>query len=124
MTSAGRLLLLPWLALGLVAAWPAWTPAQTAAPEGCAACHLETGDERLAAPVKSYAQDIHRAKGFGCVACHGETGVGIGDLTLAKRNLPTDSLLEAWIRNPPSPPNTLRKPPHLVSISTPPSEER
>ena len=79
MTSAGRLLLLPWLALGLVAAWPAWTPAQTAAPEGCAACHLETGDERLAAPVKSYAQDIHRAKGFGCVACHGgdskETGM-------------------------------------------------
>lgn len=39
---------------------------------------------------------------YGCVACHGETGVGVGDLTLAKRNLPTDSLLQAWIRNPPS----------------------
>lgn len=39
---------------------------------------------------------------YGCVACHGETGVGIGDITLAKKNLPTDSLLQAWIRNPPS----------------------
>jgi mono/diheme cytochrome c family protein len=37
---------------------------------------------------------------YGCAACHGETGVGIGDLTLAAKNLPTDSLLHAWIRNP------------------------
>jgi Cytochrome c3 len=41
------------------------------AADTCAACHLETGDDRLATPVKSYTQDIHRAKGFGCVACHG-----------------------------------------------------
>jgi mono/diheme cytochrome c family protein len=39
---------------------------------------------------------------YGCSACHGETGVGVGDVTLAKRNFPTDSLLQAWIRNPPS----------------------
>lgn len=42
--------------------------------EGCPACHLETGDERLAKPVRAYADDIHRAKGFGCVACHGGDG--------------------------------------------------
>jgi mono/diheme cytochrome c family protein len=41
-------------------------------------------------------------KKYGCIACHGETGVGVGDLTLAKRDFPTDSLLQAWIRNPPS----------------------
>ncbi len=47
-------------------------PTPPAAPkEGCPACHLETGDERLAKPVRAYADDIHRAKGFGCVACHG-----------------------------------------------------
>ena len=39
---------------------------------------------------------------YGCVACHTETGVGVGDLTLAKRDFPTDSLLQAWIRNPAS----------------------
>ena len=42
--------------------------------EGCPACHLETGDDRLAKPVRAYADDIHRAKGFGCVACHGGDG--------------------------------------------------
>jgi predicted outer membrane protein len=79
MTRAGRLVLLAWLALGVIAAWPGKTPAQPAATaEGCAACHLETGDDRLAAPVKSYAQDIHRAKGFGCVACHGGDSKGTG----------------------------------------------
>jgi predicted outer membrane protein len=80
MIRGGRLLLLAWLVLGVIAAGPGKTPAQPAATaEGCAACHLETGDDRLAAPVKSYAQDIHRTKGFGCVACHGgdskETGM-------------------------------------------------
>lgn len=54
--------------------------AQGSAPaqEGCAACHLETGDERLAKPVTAYANDIHRAKGFGCVACHGGDGKETG----------------------------------------------
>jgi hypothetical protein len=48
------------------------------AQEGCVACHLEIGDERLAKPVKAYADDIHRAKGFGCVACHGGDGKEAG----------------------------------------------
>lgn len=47
--------------------------------ESCVACHLESGDERLMAPVKAFAKDIHAAKGFGCTACHGgdpkETGM-------------------------------------------------
>jgi predicted CXXCH cytochrome family protein len=47
--------------------------------ESCVGCHLEVGDERLAAPVKAFAKDIHAAKGFGCTACHGgdpkETGM-------------------------------------------------
>lgn len=64
-------------ALGLLglAAWglgPGTPPASAqAAKEGCVTCHLETGDERLAKPVKDFAEDIHAAKGFGCVACHG-----------------------------------------------------
>jgi hypothetical protein len=50
-----------------------WFGAATAQPakDGCAACHLETGDDRLAGPAKAFADDIHKAKGFGCVACHG-----------------------------------------------------
>jgi len=48
------------------------SPAQAApAPDKCAACHLDTGDERLAQPAKDFREDIHAAKGFGCVACHG-----------------------------------------------------
>jgi mono/diheme cytochrome c family protein len=39
---------------------------------------------------------------YGCIACHGETGVGVGDLTLAKRDFPADSSLGMWIRNPSS----------------------
>ena len=61
-------------ALGLLLALLAWAPAalaQGSAPDRCAACHLETGDERLERPAKEFAVDIHRAKGFGCVACHG-----------------------------------------------------
>lgn len=47
-------------------------PAQAASPpDKCAACHLDTGDERLAQPAKDFREDIHAAKGFGCVACHG-----------------------------------------------------
>jgi len=52
-----------------VVLWPSQAGAQAA--DACAACHLETGDERLAAPVKSFGADIHKAKGFGCVDCHG-----------------------------------------------------
>ncbi len=50
--------------------WPAPAAAQPA-KDNCAACHLETGDERLAAPAKAFDDDIHKAKGFGCVDCHG-----------------------------------------------------
>lgn len=50
-----------------------------AGKDNCAACHLETGDERLAGPAKAFEDDVHKAKGFGCVACHGgdtrETGM-------------------------------------------------
>lgn len=49
--------------------WP--SPAGAQAVDGCAACHLETGDERLAAPARNFDGDIHKAKGFGCVDCHG-----------------------------------------------------
>jgi hypothetical protein len=53
-----------------LAAWPGTAVAQ-APKEGCVACHLETGDERLMAPAKAFDADIHKTKGFGCVACHG-----------------------------------------------------
>jgi hypothetical protein len=49
--------------------WPSHAGAQAA--DACAACHLETGDERLAAPARNFDGDIHKAKGFGCVDCHG-----------------------------------------------------
>ncbi len=39
---------------------------------------------------------------YGCTACHGETGMGLGDVTLAKRDFPADSSLRLWIQNPPS----------------------
>jgi hypothetical protein len=52
-----------------VALWP--FPVEAQAADACAACHLETGDERLAAPARSFDGDIHKAKGFGCVDCHG-----------------------------------------------------
>jgi hypothetical protein len=74
---------------GTASAAPAPSPAPSAAQrtpssvaaaptEGCPACHLETGDERLAKPVRAYTDDIHRAKGFGCVACHGGDGTETG----------------------------------------------
>jgi hypothetical protein len=69
---AGRLVGLGLLGLALVAVVGNPRPAEAQAPtEGCAACHREIGDERLARPVKDFADDIHAAKGFGCVACHG-----------------------------------------------------
>jgi hypothetical protein len=60
-------------ALVIAAALLVW--AAPAAAQGgkdtCAACHLQTGDERLAGPAKAFDEDIHKAKGFGCVDCHG-----------------------------------------------------
>ena len=52
-----------------VVLWPSHAGAQGV--DACAACHLETGDERLAAPARNFNADIHKAKGFGCVDCHG-----------------------------------------------------
>ncbi len=70
---------LGWLVLLAFLAWPLSLAAQQKA-EGCSACHLATGDDRLATPAKNYSQDVHAAKGFGCVACHG------GDATEAGMN--------------------------------------
>ena len=63
----GSLLMLGFLAM---VAWPMPAEAQ-APPEGCVACHLEIGDDRLVTPAKEFQEDIHAAKGFGCTACHG-----------------------------------------------------
>jgi hypothetical protein len=68
------------LAGALLLAMVVWPfPAGAQAADACAACHRDTGDERLAAPARSYDADIHKAKGFGCVDCHGgdsrETGM-------------------------------------------------
>jgi len=52
----------------------AWSvPAAAAQPpvDGCVACHLEIGDERLSTPAKEFRDSVHAAKGFGCVSCHG-----------------------------------------------------
>jgi hypothetical protein len=59
--------------LAVAVALLGWVTPVAAQPakDNCATCHLETGDDRLAAPVKAFADDIHKAKGFGCVACHG-----------------------------------------------------
>jgi hypothetical protein len=70
MTVGSRVVLM--FLLSAVAAWTAPAVAQSKPqPEGCAACHLETGDDRLVKPAKAYPGDVHSAKGFGCVACHG-----------------------------------------------------
>lgn len=48
------------------------SPAAAQAPEeSCVTCHGAFSDARLAGPVRTYAEDVHAAKGFGCVACHG-----------------------------------------------------
>jgi predicted CXXCH cytochrome family protein len=60
-----------WLAVGLLWA-PTVVSAQTAqGPNGCASCHADLTDERLREPVRRFAEDVHRARGFGCVDCHG-----------------------------------------------------
>jgi predicted CXXCH cytochrome family protein len=70
----GRLAALGALALALVAGAPAGPgPAAAAEPpaESCVTCHLAIGDERLTAPIKAFAGDVHATRGFGCAACHG-----------------------------------------------------
>lgn len=57
------------LLLPLVAA-PRPTLAQEESESSCISCH-QSLDERLAAPVRSFPQDTHGARGLGCTACHG-----------------------------------------------------
>src|SRR3989337_2452698 len=59
------------LALGVLLALVASGAPAAPPPDKCAACHLGTGDGRLAEPAKDFRDDIHAAKGLGCVACHG-----------------------------------------------------
>lgn len=68
---AGGFGALVWVGLLALGALPSATAAQQQRQESCATCHLETGDDRLAQPVRQFGEDIHSAKGFGCVACHG-----------------------------------------------------
>ncbi len=37
----------------------------------CVSCHGALSDPRLAAPVESYAADVHSDHGFSCSSCHG-----------------------------------------------------
>lgn len=47
------------------------TPPQGPRPQACVDCHLGLEDEALAAPARTYAEDIHADRGFTCLACHG-----------------------------------------------------
>ncbi|MBI4589001.1 MAG: hypothetical protein HY725_09195 [Candidatus Rokubacteria bacterium] len=70
MRAVGGLGAVAWVALLALLGWPSAAAGQQRV-ESCVTCHLETGDDRLADPVKRFGEDIHSAKGFGCVACHG-----------------------------------------------------
>lgn len=37
----------------------------------CFRCHRVIDEERYAAPVRDYVEDVHYRAGFGCVVCHG-----------------------------------------------------
>ena len=52
----------------------------------CGACHEAMPDERLSAPAKLYATDVHAQRGFGCIACHGgdTSAVGLEGMDPAK----------------------------------------
>lgn len=54
----------------------------------------------LGGPVLADGKAVYTK--YGCAACHGESGSGVGDLTQAAKRLPTDSLLKAWILDPPA----------------------
>jgi hypothetical protein len=46
-------------------------PAASAARNTCMECHSQQEEERLVAPTRHFAEDIHAVRGLGCVACHG-----------------------------------------------------
>ena len=45
-------------------------PSEEAPADSCLECHLNL-DDKLGAPARNFADDIHRASGFSCAACHG-----------------------------------------------------
>ncbi len=45
--------------------------AQDQAVDNCVSCHAALSDERLSAPVTSFASDVHSARGLSCSSCHG-----------------------------------------------------
>jgi len=63
--------------VGAAEAQPAATsaaPAPVTAPAArntCLECHSQQEEERLIAPTRHFAEDIHAVRGLGCVACHG-----------------------------------------------------
>jgi predicted CXXCH cytochrome family protein len=72
MSGAARIL--PWIAgvllAGSVQAQPPVSPGR------CVECHLEQTEERLAAPARKFAEDVHGRAGFDCLACHGSPRAG------------------------------------------------
>lgn len=74
-------ILLAAAALALVVAGTAQLAGQRGAsqPSGCVTCHASLAEAALAAPVKAFDDDVHKARGFSCVDCHG------GDATSADK---------------------------------------
>jgi hypothetical protein len=60
--------------------------AQGGRPDTCRSCHEALTVERLAAPAKTFPDDIHAARGFTCADCHGgdPTVAGFGAMDPAK----------------------------------------
>jgi uncharacterized tellurite resistance protein B-like protein len=46
--------------------------------DACVSCHRDLDDERLSAPTRVFATDVHAQRDFGCVACHGGDGTAEG----------------------------------------------
>ncbi len=46
-------------------------PVAADAADQCIECHKALDDERLAAPARGFAADVHNREGLGCAACHG-----------------------------------------------------
>ena len=70
------------LAAHLAAPLPTMAQTQETPGGNCIACHRLMDDERLSAPTKTFAEDIHAIRGFGCVACHGgdDTASGLAGM--------------------------------------------
>ena len=66
----GTSLAAPFACLAVLLAAPSLS-AQSPPASTCVDCHLQTGVDRLAAPARDFARDVHHAKGFTCADCHG-----------------------------------------------------